>query len=272
MAKLMTDAFKNIILPQSLDNFLFSELQAIYSPTCKNMVALNYTEEDLRKYLGTYFPRSYAEAVYIFDTFFKKNKLLFSDKTELNIFDFCCGTGGEAIGLLTAIEDNFPHITTVHLSVLDGNTKAIRLFERIFAYFVSCKKLNVECKPMQYKIEDRDDLLALKNILRKNLDIILTFKAVCEFATRQRFESQNPYQCFAKFMLPYLSETGFICIEDITSRNEVANKWIPDMIAEAIDNSSYTILDKNYNARETVVVSHSHRTNDNSKIVWRLFR
>ena len=51
-------------------------------------------------YLGTYFPRSYAESYCIFSEYFKSNNSDFADKEELSIFDFGSGTGGEIIGLL----------------------------------------------------------------------------------------------------------------------------------------------------------------------------
>ena len=84
----------NIVkLPEWLDEYIFKTLQASFCPECKTLVALDYDETRLLKYLGTYFPRSYAEAYHIFNLFFQSNNRIYDGRNELSVFDFGCGTG-----------------------------------------------------------------------------------------------------------------------------------------------------------------------------------
>ena len=52
----------NILLPQWLDNLIFNELNAKYCPSFSTMTNIDDDKEKTLNYLGTYFPRSYAES------------------------------------------------------------------------------------------------------------------------------------------------------------------------------------------------------------------
>ncbi len=94
------------VLPAWLDDFIFDQLNAEYEPDFKRYdYNLYLTKEENLKYLGTYFPRSYAESFCIFDNIFQNSKYqnsLFENKS-LNILSVGCGTGGDIFGLLTTI-------------------------------------------------------------------------------------------------------------------------------------------------------------------------
>ena len=77
-----------ITLPQWLDDLIFKELKAQYRPQYADMTNIDDDKEKTLNYLGTYFPRSYAESYCIFSEFFKNNKSDLADKEELSIFDF----------------------------------------------------------------------------------------------------------------------------------------------------------------------------------------
>ena len=50
----------NTILPAWLDSFIFEELGANYAPDyVRYEYNLNLSKEEVKTYLGTYFPRSY---------------------------------------------------------------------------------------------------------------------------------------------------------------------------------------------------------------------
>lgn len=60
------------VLPLWLDKFLFEELGANYAPEhTRYEYNLDLDENELKVYLGTYFPRSYAE-VFVFLTIYFK--------------------------------------------------------------------------------------------------------------------------------------------------------------------------------------------------------
>ena len=74
-----------VILPQWLDNLIFDRLGAKYCRSNADMTVIDWDKNDVLNYLGTYFPRSYAESYCIFSEFFKSIPQQFADKRELHI-------------------------------------------------------------------------------------------------------------------------------------------------------------------------------------------
>ena len=122
---------RKIVLPTWLDTIIFDDLSASYCRQKKDMVVLEWNRDDVKKYLGTYFPRSYAEAFCIFGDFFSKEKNVYENCQELSIFDFGCGTGGEIIGFIMAVKKQLPNIKKISIKALDGNSYALRCLECI---------------------------------------------------------------------------------------------------------------------------------------------
>ena len=117
----------NIVLPQWLDNLIFEQLGAKYCRSNADMTVIDWDKSDVLNYLGTYFPRSYAESYCIFTEFFKSHSEQYVSQSELSIFDFGCGTGGEIVGLLTALSECCPNVKKVRVVALDGNKNALQL-------------------------------------------------------------------------------------------------------------------------------------------------
>ena len=117
-----------VSLPKWLDDYIFNQLKANYCPSNSDMTVIDWDKSNVLNYLGTYFPRSYAEAYCIFSEYFKQHLKEWQNRESVSVFDFGCGTGGEIIGLLTAIEERLPYIEQVEIIVLDGNHTALRLF------------------------------------------------------------------------------------------------------------------------------------------------
>ena len=94
-------------LPIWLDNYIFNDLKAQYSPNHERFdFNLDLSESDILKYLGTYFPRSYGESFCIFDNLFQNklyNAIFNAHDNVINIVVVGCGTGGDLLGLLTII-------------------------------------------------------------------------------------------------------------------------------------------------------------------------
>ena len=66
-------------LPLWLDNLIFNELKAKYCPRNSDMTNIDDDKAKTLNYLGTYFPRSYAESYCIFCEYFKSNNPDFAD-------------------------------------------------------------------------------------------------------------------------------------------------------------------------------------------------
>ena len=90
---------KSVILPKWLDDLIFGILSAKYSKKNKDLVVLEWEKNEVLCYLGTYFPRSFAESYHIFSNYFFKYKCQYQDKTSISLFfpniplrrvQFCC--------------------------------------------------------------------------------------------------------------------------------------------------------------------------------------
>ena len=120
---------KNKDLPKWLDKIIYTDLEAIFEPHPQDVVYNpDQPYEFVRIYLGTYFPRSYAEAFCIVNNLFENEKYLSSIYAleEVNILDFCCGTGGEIIGLIDVLQSKLPNLRRINIDAFDANSDSIR--------------------------------------------------------------------------------------------------------------------------------------------------
>ena len=262
-----------VTLPQWLDNLIFEQLGAKYCRSNADMTVIDWDKNDVLNYLGTYFPRSYAESYCIFSYLFQTQPDLFSQKEDFSIFDFGCGTGGEIIGLLDAITNDIPTIKSVNAKVFDGNLHALRLYERIFE---ECKcHLNYEVKTqvVPLEIEDFYDLSVLLSVLQGEFDLVMTFKAICEFVTKDRFEKQNPYAHIVRNFIPKLKSKGLMVLDDVTTYNNVSQDWLPKMMDTGLTMvSNCKVLMRNEGYNQAFTVHHSNRDADVSKVAWRIIQ
>ena len=262
----------SVVLPQWLDNLIFEQLGAKYCRSNGDMTVIDWDKNDVLNYLGTYFPRSYAEAYCIFSDYFKKHPEQFANKAELSIFDFGCGTGGEIIGLLTVLSENCPNVNTVRVLALDGNDNALQLYDNVLLELKKHIGLKIENHSAQLCVDDFYDLTVLNHVLRRSFDLIISFKAICEFVTKQQFENQNAYEHITKFLLPKLSEEGMILLVDVTTYNGTSKEWLPIMMDRGLLASNCCIVDRNQGYNQTYSVTHSLMTKDVSKVAWRMVK
>ena len=263
----------SVTLPQWLDHLIFEELGAKYCRSNSDMTVIDWDKNDVLNYLGTYFPRSYAESYCIFREFFFHYPNQFENKEDISIFDFGCGTGGEIIGFLTALSESNQKLKKVRIAALDGNPHALRLYERIFK---ECKcHLNYEAKTqvVPLEIEDFYDLSVLLSVLQGEFDLVMTFKAICEFVTKDRFEKQNPYAHIVRNFIPKLKSEGLMVVDDVTTYNNVSQDWLPKMMDTGLTMvSNCHVLMRNEGYNQTFTVHHSNREADLSKVAWRIIQ
>lgn len=259
-------------LPEWLDDLIFNQMQAKYCPSYSDMTNIDDDREKTLNYLGTYFPRSYAESYCIFTDYFKANGSTFADKDELSIFDFGSGTGGEIIGLLTVLNEQYPKLKRVKIVALDGNQHALKIYDKILNEL--SKRLNI--KVINYdavlKIDDFYDLSILNSVVKTSYDIIISFKAICEFVTKQQFEQQNPYEYIADFMLQKLKLGGIMLIEDVTTYSNTSQEWLPVMMNRGLSAAKCCILEQNIGYNQTYFITHTHKHCDKSKVAWRMIK
>ena len=263
----------SVTLPQWLDHLIFEELGAKYCRSNSDMTVIDWDKNDVLNYLGTYFPRSYAESFCIFSEFFKTNLEQFADKEEISIFDFGCGTGGEIFGFLGAITKYCPNIKVVKITAFDGNYNALRLFESIFNETKRYLTFEATTRVIPLEIEDFYDLSVLLSVLHCDFDVIMTFKAVCEFVSKDRFVRNNPYTHIVQSFVPKLKNDGMMLIEDVTTYNNVFHEWLPNMMDMGLSMlPNYQIVMRNDGYNQTFLVHHTNKDTDVSKVAWRIIQ
>jgi len=262
----------SVTLPIWLDELIFETLRAKYCRSNADLNVIYWDKNDILNYLGTYFPRSYAEAYTIFSSFLRTNPNYLSDKKSISLFDFGCGTGGEIIGLLTAISELRENITDVKVVAFDGNQHALRLYESVLDIFKNKMRIRITNRIAPIEIDDFYDLKILDNVLREDYDLIISFKAICEFVTKQRFEEVNPYKHIAKTFLPKLKDDGLMLLVDVTTYNDTSQEWLPRMMDIGLRECDCKTIAQNEGYNQAYYVTHSHRCNDISKVAWRMIK
>lgn len=255
-------------LPLWLDTLIYKELGGEFRPRLSNMVVLDDDKQKSLNYLGTYFPRSYIEAFNIFSELFNTHAELFEGMKELRLFDFCCGTGGEVIGLLDAIGEMLPAVKSINMTLLDGNQTALRLTERIISEYKKLSKLKIDYKLAAVTIEDFYDMEVVKDVIESDYDIIMTFKAINELVTRERFEQRNAYAYFAETFISGLTERGVMVVEDVTVKAGSNDEWLPIMMDKGL--GQRTVIGRNEGFNRAFTVRHSHRSADITKVAYRI--
>lgn len=233
------------------------------------MTVIDWNQEMILNYLGTYFPRSYAESYCIFKQMLSDSHI-FSGKKMISLLDFGCGTGGEVFGFATALYECRPEIELLRVKAIDGNQFALNRFDDIREEFNRRYPLQILSRPSAIHIEDIYDLSILDSVLAEQYDVILSFKAICEFVTKQQFDEKNAYEHLSKFMLPRVSTHGIMLLVDITTKNNVSQEWLPAMMDSGLAAAGATVIARNQGHNETFTVSHSRQAGDTSKIAWRL--
>ncbi|MDR0971833.1 MAG: class I SAM-dependent methyltransferase [Bacteroidales bacterium] len=216
-------------LPVWLDSLIFKDLLAQYAPDFQRFdYNLNLTKEDNLKYLGTYFPRSYAESFCIFSNIFQNDiyNNLFNHDT-VSVLSVGCGTGGDVIGLLTAIQKYCTSITTLTIYAIDGNKEALLIFKRIVNKLKDFCNIEIEFNTINETFQSTKDIdIIVDKLPYKTFDFILSFKMLCELIFDGKGSNDNAYYEFTTMLLPRLSNIGLCCLLDVTTKSAMG-KFIP---------------------------------------------
>lgn len=262
----------SVILPQWLDNLIFEQLGANYCRSNADMTVIDWDKNDVLNYLGTYFPRSYAESFCIFTDLFCDCHKRYSYKSELLILDFGCGTGGEILGLLSGVESFLKDVSKIKIVGIDGNQHSLRLLEKVVYNYKKRSRLNITIQLAPITIGNFYDLSILDEIIAGQFDIIMSFKAICEFVTKDQFEGNNPYAHIVKTYIPHLSNSGIMVLVDVTTYNNTSKEWLPNMLDKGLASVDCLIVGRNNGYNQTFCVKHSRTDGcvDTSKICWRI--
>ncbi|MCR4428833.1 MAG: hypothetical protein NUV68_05800 [Caldiserica bacterium] len=173
-----------IELPKKLEEEIFGNQKGFYFTNPEKVkITKNFTEEDLRMYLGTYFPRSYAESYTIFSELLRIKPIAkaFEKKEKIKILGIGSGTGGELVGAIEAFFECFPQNKAIFdLHVIDANPPALKmqkqildnLFPRKFLWTKYLEDLKAETffEQIQGKVGDKKfDLILIWKMLNEIL-------------------------------------------------------------------------------------------------------
>lgn len=259
-----------VTLPIWLDDYIFNHLNASYQKANIDMIVLEWSKTEILEYLGTYFPRTFAESHTIFRRFFETYPSYFNSQSNISIFDFGCGTGGELVGFILALKEFHPKINKVCIKALDGNTYAMRLLELILNKLATNINIEIALEPLPMVIDDFYDFTIVAKTFDRPFDCILSFKAIGELVTKQQFEENNPYKYIIDALMPKLTDNGIMCIADVTTYNDISQEWLPYVMDNGINNPEINLVASNSGYNEKFTVSHSKKNKDNSKVAWRI--
>lgn len=225
-------ADESITLPAWLDDCIYRELDARFQPAFDRFTYnLDLDRDESRIYLGTYFPRSFAEARTLFDALLRDESYLsiLRAKERLKVLDFGSGSGGELFGLLESIDSHCPSGMEVDIRAVDGNQHSLLVLESIMSRYVSRDKSRVQLEIIPANIQSDSDFTMLHEFLSSEYDLIIASKSLGEFQ-RRIASSGNAYEHFANHFAPMLSENGLLIITDVTIKDEQSGWFLPQLM------------------------------------------
>lgn len=216
-----------LIRPDHLEEFLRSLVRecGVYALDFDRVKrSVGYSEEDLRCYLGTYYPRSLLETYDIASELFRK---IFGTEVstdgELRILDLGCGIGDASTGLLSAVLERFG-VRKVSVDGFDANEASLRTFERILAS-ESFALARAELRRLEAPGAQAEVVVRLKRARidsehfdllgdESRYDVILTSKMLNELPVERK------YFRFLETYLPHLAQNGLCFVIDVNDRRE----------------------------------------------------
>ena len=235
--------------------------------------------------MGTYFPRSYGELFCIADNLMQNEVILKNalSKERVRIFDFGCGTGGELIGLMTALVKY--NIKNFDVYAYDGSTIAIEYLQEIITQFQLKQDASVQIKAL-----DNSPLRSSQDIDRiinsnHGFDFILCDKMICELISKDIIKD-NAYSVIADKLTTILDDNGLLILLDVTTKDKKSGLFYPQLMNKQLNtfiasqSRLATLLpiacdcsDDCKNLcfmQQQFYISHSHKQKDNSKVCYRV--
>lgn len=217
------------ILPTWLEQSIFKKHHAQYAPNHERFdMNLDLSDEELKVYLGTYFPRSYCESFCIFENIFENQKYRsLATKETINILDIGSGSGGNLFGLLVAINKYAISKQEVNIISIDGHAGALEILSELMEDFTKISNFNIKLKTVNKQLKSITDMHWLEN---NNFDLIISSKLGCELIANGWTDF---YAELTDFCLPKLSSTGLYVLLDVTTK--VTSDYNPILMSNQIN-------------------------------------
>lgn len=285
-----SDSENSFVLPDWLDKYIYQTLGGKYQPAHERFsYNLDLNKDESKVYLGTYFPRSFAESYLVFNTILQSEEIqsIITNKGSLNILDFGCGSGGEIFGLLNALEKYILNPLSLRIVGVDGNQNSLRIFEKIVDEYLRHGRHKVELVVAPCFIESNEDFRTVSELIGCNFDFVITSKAIGELERKKRLDI-NSYEFFASLFAPLLSTSGIMVILDVTIKDESTGLFLPQVMNKGVNtflaktNPRFKSLapcpegpnvgqcGRNCFYKKEIFISHSSKSKDISKFALRI--
>lgn len=237
----------NYNIPQWLDNYIFENLGAVIN---KNPVKVkknvNNSHQDNLEYLGTYFPRTYAEIMTVMGKLYNETNYFLleeiKNKRSLSILSVGCGTGGEVVGLIDSLA-GIMKITDISITLADGNRDALNIASNIIGARNFEEMLPTKIQVINETITSSSGFRRIAGMLSspRDFDFIITSKLINELLDQFDY----PYSEFIKTFCDHLTPTGLMIITDTTDErsNKTNIKYIPKIMNNDLNNNVPGTLD-----------------------------
>ena len=287
-------------LPRYLDQLIFGPggLGGIYEQdpeAVRDGLAAN--DHRQKSYLGTYFPRSFAESFSIFRPLLAQAAIrdALLPKQVLNVLDVGTGTGGDLVGLLHAIASSNLTPARVDIVSLEGNSTAIAYQKRIVRECATATGLNVSLSVHEMELPSTSSgfasqLDAFLGATIASFDIVMTWKVLNEFYHRNYASAQGVYRAFLQSVEPYVAQRGICILLDTTNKVKDRNVFLPiimnrevrayvqnegsrlfHVIPRSCAYWGHACRTDNCYTQRVFYVSHSARTEVESKVAYKAF-
>ncbi len=279
------------ILAPWLDSYIYEKLGASYDPRYKRFAYNDdLTEEEAKIYLGTYFPRSYAEHFLVFENLFSNPafRSKYETKRHISVFSIGAGTGGDIVGLLTAVDKFLPSNIGITLIALDANHHSLALQKQVIDRYSTISNREISLTQFCERIENESTFQKYSDyaIPDGSLDIILFAKVGCELHGKNVMGQDNVYEVCLRQFAPKLSDCGVFSLLDVTT-NVDGQSFMPFILNQGVNryvlaNQAYSTLlplschfyekncDKPCFIQQEFLVSHCKKSKDLSKVCYRI--
>lgn len=221
-------------LPDWLNAFIYNDLGGSYEPD-KQAFRDNVSsdEEKNKKYLGTYFPRSFSEAYCIFSNLFDNTVYIeaMQEKDSMSILTFGCGTGGDLMGLLEAVGEKMPWVKNLDIVAYDGNFNAVEMLKTIVEHPINQGRFNIKIDYAPVPMQKPDDFDMYCEVIEQTFDIIMSFKMVNELY-RHNIIPSKPYATFLETLASKLTETGVMLLLDVPLKEK--GTWLSLLLSKGL--------------------------------------
>ena len=279
------------MLPPWLDSYIYNNLHALYDPRYKRFEFNDdLNEEEAKIYLGTYFPRSYAESFLIFDNLFSNTKYrtAIEQREKFVVFSIGSGSGGDIMGLLVAMDKHIKSEIPVSIISLDINPNSLELQKYVINRLKNISERKIELTQFTERITGRVtfDKYASNAFPDKAIDFLLFSKVGCELHAKGLFSDSNVYYDLLNSFKTKISEVGVVAMIDVTTKAD-GNEFMPTILNRgtsrftATHHEFSTLLPISCNkfenncshpcfCQQEIYVSHCKKINDISKICYRI--